>query len=161
MLAAMLVLNAENPEQSEPEIVFLKVENAFLVSHIGARPEKHFWIGLSNQRDQHTFEWTNTSKVLFTYFNDGMPGGKQGCVAMTTGILAGLWEVLNCNNQEKYICKQKAEGLITTPAPPTTPAPQCSEGWYPLKNRDFCFKTKEKYKDFYIGLNIDLDKSLS
>ncbi|XP_072544729.1 macrophage mannose receptor 1-like [Salminus brasiliensis] len=117
-----------------------RVENAFLVSLIGARPEKHFWVGLSNQKDKHTFEWTNSKKVSFTHFNAGMPGGKQGCVAVTTGILAGLWDVLSCTNAEKYICKQKAEGVITTPAPPTTPAPSCNEGWKPLANRDFCYK---------------------
>ncbi|XP_036451965.1 macrophage mannose receptor 1-like [Colossoma macropomum] len=117
-----------------------RIENAFLVSLIGARPEKHFWIGLSNQENQHTFEWTNTKEVSFTHFNNAMPGGKQGCVAMRTGVLAGLWDVLRCTNQEKYICKQKAEGVITTPAPPTTPAFGCSEGWYPLTNSNHCFK---------------------
>uniref|UniRef100_A0A3B1JA80 Mannose receptor, C type 1b n=1 Tax=Astyanax mexicanus TaxID=7994 RepID=A0A3B1JA80_ASTMX len=117
-----------------------RIENAFLVSLIGARPEKHFWIGLSNMKDKHTFEWTNTTKVQFTHFNAGMPGGRQGCVAMTTGVLAGLWDVLSCTNTEKYICKQKAEGLITTMAPPTTPAPSCNESWSPIPNRDFCYK---------------------
>ncbi|XP_036453380.1 macrophage mannose receptor 1-like isoform X2 [Colossoma macropomum] len=117
-----------------------RIENAFLVSLIGARPEKHFWIGLSNRDNRHIFKWTNNKKVPFTHFNAGMPGGKQGCVAMTTGVLAGLWDVLNCTNQEKYICKQKAEGVITTPAPPTTPAVSCSDGWHPLTNRDYCFK---------------------
>ncbi|KAI4903512.1 hypothetical protein NFI96_027557 [Prochilodus magdalenae] len=117
-----------------------RIENAFLVSLIGARPEKHFWIGLSNQKNRHFFEWTNTSKVAFTHFSAGMPGGKQGCVAMTTGVLPGLWDVLSCTNQEKYICKQKAEGVGTTSAPPTTPVVSCSEGWHPLKNRHFCAK---------------------
>ncbi|XP_076840882.1 macrophage mannose receptor 1-like isoform X2 [Brachyhypopomus gauderio] len=120
-----------------------RVENAFLVSLIGARPEKHFWIGLSNQRDRHTFEWTNANNVLFTHFNAGMPGGKQGCVAMTTGLLAGLWDVLSCTDKEKYICKQNAEGLVTTAAAPTSPAATCSEGWSPLPNRDYCFKLFE------------------
>ncbi|XP_072544233.1 macrophage mannose receptor 1-like [Salminus brasiliensis] len=117
-----------------------RVENAFLVSLIGAGPDKHYWIGLSNEEDLHVFEWTTTNKVLFTHFNAGMPGGKQGCVAITTGILAGLWDVLSCTNAEKYICKQRAEGATTTPAPPITPAPSCSEGWNPVPDRDFCFK---------------------
>ncbi|XP_066536374.1 macrophage mannose receptor 1-like [Hoplias malabaricus] len=116
------------------------IENAFLVSLIGARSEKHFWIGLSNQKNKHIFEWTNTSKVSYTHFNAEMPGGKQGCVAMTTGVLAGLWDVLNCSNAEKYICKQKAEGVTPTPAHPTTPPANCSEGWFPLRNRDQCAK---------------------
>ncbi|XP_076828848.1 macrophage mannose receptor 1-like isoform X2 [Brachyhypopomus gauderio] len=117
-----------------------RVENAFLVSLVGARTEKHFWIGLSIRKDQHTFEWTNTNKVAFTHFNAGMPGGKKGCVAMTTGMLAGLWDVLNCSNKEKYICKHMAEGVTTTPPTFTTTAPKCAMGWYPLPNRDLCFK---------------------
>ncbi|XP_056598468.1 macrophage mannose receptor 1b isoform X2 [Triplophysa dalaica] len=117
-----------------------RVENAFLVSLVGARPEKYFWTGLSNQKDLHTYEWTNTKKVPYTHFNAGMPGRKQGCVAMTTGLLAGLWDVISCSNKEKYICKQPAEGLVTTQAPPTTPALGCSEGWIPVGNRDLCVK---------------------
>uniref|UniRef100_A0A8B9GUK3 Mannose receptor, C type 1b n=1 Tax=Astyanax mexicanus TaxID=7994 RepID=A0A8B9GUK3_ASTMX len=123
-----------------------RIENAFLVSLTGARPETHFWIGLSNMKDEHTFEWTNSTKVPFTHFNVGMPGGKQGCVAMTTGITAGLWDVLNCTNAEKYICKQKAEGVLT-PEPPTTPAPTCSSNWYPVTNRNLCFKLFKVIED--------------
>ncbi|XP_051555702.1 macrophage mannose receptor 1b [Myxocyprinus asiaticus] len=117
-----------------------RIENAFLVSLVGARPEKYFWIGLSNQKDQHTFEWTNTKQVPYTHFNAGMPGRKQGCVAMTTGILAGLWDVLSCSKKNKYICKQTAEGIVTTQAPPTTPALGCAEEWIPLVSRNFCTK---------------------
>uniref|UniRef100_A0A4W4DQ84 Mannose receptor, C type 1b n=1 Tax=Electrophorus electricus TaxID=8005 RepID=A0A4W4DQ84_ELEEL len=113
-----------------------RVENAFLVSLVGARPEKHFWIGLSNQRNQRSFEWTNTDKVAFTHFNAGMPGGKKGCVAMTTGILAGLWDVLNCTNKEKYICKQIAEGVVTTPATSIITPVSCAQDWHPITNRD-------------------------
>uniref|UniRef100_A0A4W4DQA3 Mannose receptor, C type 1b n=1 Tax=Electrophorus electricus TaxID=8005 RepID=A0A4W4DQA3_ELEEL len=125
-----------------------RVENAFLVSLVGARPEKHFWIGLSNQRNQRSFEWTNTDKVAFTHFNAGMPGGKKGCVAMTTGILAGLWDVLNCTNKEKYICKQIAEGVVTTPATSIITPVSCAQDWHPITNRDLCFKLFDPgYKD--------------
>ncbi|XP_052473610.1 macrophage mannose receptor 1 isoform X1 [Carassius gibelio] len=129
-------------EKADSQMVDIssRIENAFLVSVVGARPEQYFWIGLSNQKDPHTFEWTNTKKVSFTHFNAGMPGRKQGCVAMTTGIVAGLWDVISCSNKEKYICKQKADGLVTTPAPPTTPAISCPEEWTPLVSRDFCVK---------------------
>ncbi|XP_041944958.1 macrophage mannose receptor 1-like isoform X1 [Alosa sapidissima] len=115
-------------------------ENAFLISLVGARPEKHFWIGLSNQRDRYTFEWSNSRNVPYTHWNTRMPGQKQGCVAMTTGTLAGLWDVLSCSNKEKYICKHQAQGVVTTPAPPTSPAPSCAEGWKPLGVRPFCYK---------------------
>uniref|UniRef100_A0A8C2AUZ0 Mannose receptor, C type 1b n=1 Tax=Cyprinus carpio TaxID=7962 RepID=A0A8C2AUZ0_CYPCA len=129
-------------EKADSQLVDIssRVENAFLVSVVGARPEKYFWIGLSNQKDLHTFAWTNTKEVSFTHFNAGMPGRKQGCVAMTTGIVAGLWDVISCSDKQKYICKQKADGLVTTLAPPTTPALSCPEEWTPLLSKDFCVK---------------------
>lgn len=50
------------------------MDNAFLVSLVGLRPEKHFWIGLSNQNNLDIFTWTNTEFVKFTHWNGGMPG---------------------------------------------------------------------------------------
>ncbi|XP_027025082.2 macrophage mannose receptor 1b [Tachysurus fulvidraco] len=135
-----------------------RVDNAFLVSLVGMRPEKHFWTGLSNIKDRHTFEWTNSKKVPYTHFNAGMPGGKQGCVAFATGTFAGLWDVLSCTNKEKYICKRMAEDLITTQAPVTTPAPNCSQEWFPIANRDFCIKLfsvpEEQQKTWFEALSF-------
>ncbi|KAG5285389.1 hypothetical protein AALO_G00002830 [Alosa alosa] len=129
-----------------------RVENAFLISLVGARPEKHFWIGLSNQRDRYTFEWSNSQNVPYTHWNTRMPGQKQGCVAMTTGTLAGLWDVLSCSNKEKYICKHQAQGVVTTPAPPTSPAPSCAEGWKPLGVRHFCYKLYYEERTWFEAL---------
>ncbi|XP_053293421.1 macrophage mannose receptor 1 [Pleuronectes platessa] len=116
------------------------VDNAFLVSLVGLRPEKYFWLGLSNQKDLDEFVWTNRDSVLFTHWNAEMPGYRQGCVAMTTGILAGLWDLLPCTNQEKYICKHLAEGAVVTAPPPTQTALQCAEGWTRVGTRNVCAK---------------------
>ncbi|XP_061834761.1 macrophage mannose receptor 1b isoform X1 [Nerophis lumbriciformis] len=120
--------------------VFNGVDNAFLVSLVGLRPEKYFWLGLSNQKDYEMFEWTNDQAVRFTHWNNEMPGNRQGCVAMTTGILAGLWDLLPCTNKEKYICKHLAEGAVLTPPPPTVVPPQCAEGWIRSGTRNICSK---------------------
>lgn len=64
----------------------------------------------------------------------------QGCVAMTTGAFAGLWDVVSCSRKEKYICKKPAEGVRATTVAPTTVAPNCEPGWAPLPDRNFCFK---------------------
>ncbi|XP_060901039.1 macrophage mannose receptor 1-like [Labrus mixtus] len=125
------------------------VDNAFLVSLLGWRSEKHFWLGLSNQKNIDEFVWTNTDTVRFTYWNAHMPGSGQGCVAMTTGIFAGLWDLLPCTKSEKYICKHLAEGAVITPAPPipTTP-PKCPPEWELLKTRNYCYKA---FKDSSAG----------
>nr|XP_046265193.1 macrophage mannose receptor 1-like isoform X2 [Scatophagus argus] len=116
------------------------VDNAFLVSLVGMRPEKHFWLGLSNQKSIDEFVWTNMNSVRFTHWNAEMPGHQQGCVAMKTGIFAGLWDVLPCTNKEKYICKQQAEGTVLTPAPATILPPKCADDWTPIGTRNLCFK---------------------
>ncbi|XP_028289877.1 macrophage mannose receptor 1 isoform X2 [Gouania willdenowi] len=117
-----------------------RYENAFLVSLVGLRPEKYFWTGFSNTDDRNTFKWTTRRKVTFTHFNVGMPDKKQGCVAMTTGTFAGLWDVVSCSNKEKYICKKLAEGVQTTTVPPTTPVLNCASGWTPVAERNVCYK---------------------
>ncbi|XP_070700691.1 macrophage mannose receptor 1-like [Pempheris klunzingeri] len=116
------------------------VDNAYLVSLVGLRPEKHFWLGLSNQKNIDVFVWTNTDTVRFTHWNAEMPGHQQGCIAMTTGIFAGLWDVLPCTNKEKYICKHLAEGAVLTPVPPTLPSPKCVDGWTRGVSRNQCYK---------------------
>uniref|UniRef100_A0A8C4NYA1 Mannose receptor, C type 1b n=1 Tax=Dicentrarchus labrax TaxID=13489 RepID=A0A8C4NYA1_DICLA len=117
-----------------------RVDNAFLVSLVGLRPEKYFWLGLSNQQNSDEFVWTNTDSVRFTHWNTGMPGSQQGCVAMTTGILAGLWDLLPCTNNEKYICKHMAEGAAPTVPLPTQTPPKCADGWLRVGSRNFCSK---------------------
>lgn len=117
-----------------------RYENAFLVSLVGLRPEKYFWTGLSNIDDRSTFKWTIRRHVTFTHFNADMPDRHQGCVAMTTGVFAGLWDVVSCSNKEKYICKKPAEGVHVTTVPPTTLAPSCASGWTPVENRNVCYK---------------------
>lgn len=51
-----------------------RVDNAFLISLVGARPEKYFWLGLSNQKNKDEFVWTNDNAVSFTHWNNEMPG---------------------------------------------------------------------------------------
>ncbi|XP_041658949.1 macrophage mannose receptor 1-like [Cheilinus undulatus] len=140
-----------------------RLDNAFLVSLVGLRPEKHFWLGLSNRKNSDQFVWTNMDSVKFTHWNANMPGHQHGCVAMTTGIFAGLWDVLPCTNREKYICKHLAEGAVATPAP-TTP-PKCPPEWSELKNRSVCYKLfRENFKgrtwyearDYCIAIGGDL-----
>ncbi|MGH0154560.1 UNVERIFIED_CONTAM: hypothetical protein FKN15_027476 [Acipenser sinensis] len=68
------------------------------------------------------------------------PSRKQGCVAMTTGVFAGLWDVVDCTEKAKYICKHWAEGVTTTQAPTTTPLPTCPDDWHAIGTSQYCYK---------------------
>ncbi|XP_033854652.3 macrophage mannose receptor 1-like [Acipenser ruthenus] len=117
-----------------------RYEHAYLISLVGLRPEKYFWLGLSNTEDRDTFKWTTGQDVRFTQFNVNLPGKKQGCVAMTTGVFAGLWDVVDCTEKAKYICKHWAEGVTTTKAPMTTPLPTCPDAWHAIGTSQYCYK---------------------
>lgn len=65
---------------------------------------------------------------------------------MTTGIFAGLWDVVSCSSEEKYICKKLAEGVPMTTVPPITPALSCASGWTPIAERNTCYKVGEQTK---------------
>ncbi|ETE59520.1 Macrophage mannose receptor 1, partial [Ophiophagus hannah] len=117
-----------------------RYEQAFLTSLVGFRHEPYIWIGLSAIQEKGTFRWTSGQPIQFTHWNSEMPGRKPGCVAMTTGITAGLWDVLKCETRAKFLCKRFADGVTPPPIPTTTPAPQCPEGWVTSEERNMCFK---------------------
>ncbi|XP_067863183.1 macrophage mannose receptor 1 [Heptranchias perlo] len=118
-----------------------RYEQAFLTSLIGLRPEKYFWIGIKSDTDtQGTFKSMNGEPVTFTHWNVDMPGRKAGCIAMATGKAAGLWDIYDCTNQAKYICKCWAAGMTPPPIITTTPAISCSEDWRTYTGSSHCFK---------------------
>uniref|UniRef100_A0A8C5T7L3 MRC1 protein n=1 Tax=Malurus cyaneus samueli TaxID=2593467 RepID=A0A8C5T7L3_9PASS len=131
-----------------------RYEQAFLTSVIGFKPEKYFWIGLSDVEEQGTFKWASGDPVTFTHWNMGMPGGESGCVAMATGTSAGLWDILNCEETNTFLCKQLVEGVTPPPPPPTlSPLLLCPEEWQSVPQSSFCFKIfqggREKMKTWF------------
>ncbi|XP_053322522.1 macrophage mannose receptor 1 [Spea bombifrons] len=143
-----------------------RYEQAYLTSLLGLRPEKYFWTGLSDMEQRGNFIWSNGEKVMFTHWDAMMPGRKQGCVVMRTGIKGGLWDIINCSEKAKYVCKQWAAGVTPPPIPTTTPEPKCPDGWNTSPSTSSCYKsyTREMGKkkswfearDFCIALGGDL-----
>uniref|UniRef100_A0A8C8BHX7 MRC1 protein n=1 Tax=Otus sunia TaxID=257818 RepID=A0A8C8BHX7_9STRI len=127
-----------------------RYEQAFLTSVIGLNPAKYFWIGLSDVEEQGTFRWASGDAVTFTHWNAGMPGRESGCVAMITGTSAGLWDILNCEETNMFLCKQLVAGVTPPPPPTTTPLPSCPEGWQSIAQSSSCFKVgREKMQTWF------------
>ncbi|XP_056375159.1 signal transducing adapter molecule 1 isoform X2 [Hyla sarda] len=125
-----------------------RVEQAYITSLIGFRPEKYFWTGLSDTEDKNTYKWANGQEVLYTHWNAHMPDRRQGCVAMGTGTKAGLWDVINCEEKTKYVCKKWAQGATIFPPSPATPLPiPCPIDWTPSGNACFKYYSDEKYEE--------------
>lgn len=124
------------------------------------QPEKHWWICVDQQRRSQIYsleQWNarcvkkkNSAAIVnlrrdrkYSFqFPPTTQGNKQGCVAMTTGVFAGLWDLLPCTNKEKYICKHLAEGAVSTPEPPTVSPPKCPDGWNRVGTRNVCAKVR-------------------
>ncbi|XP_072010898.1 macrophage mannose receptor 1-like [Engystomops pustulosus] len=120
------------------------IEQAYVISLIGFREEKYFWTGLSDTAERNTFTWTNEERVLYTNWNVDMPGKKHGCVAMRTGSKAGIWDVINCDEKIKFLCKKRAKEITTAP-PPKTPEPTCPSGWFSLDRACIKYYDTENY----------------
>uniref|UniRef100_A0A3B3RNL2 C-type lectin domain-containing protein n=1 Tax=Paramormyrops kingsleyae TaxID=1676925 RepID=A0A3B3RNL2_9TELE len=90
-----------------------RFENAFLTSLVGMRPERYFWIGLSNKEQKETFVWTNSANVRFTHFGPGMPGtiheqpnnynGVELCGEIYSYNLK--WNDRHCESLSSWICQ--------------------------------------------------------
>ncbi|KAM5158316.1 macrophage mannose receptor 1-like [Mantella aurantiaca] len=130
-----------------------RFEQAYLTSLIGFRAEKYFWTGLSDMEEKGTFKWTTKEKVLYSYWDADMPGRKEGCVVMRTGNKGGLWDVINCDEKAKFVCKKLAQGVTPPPIPTTTPEPKCPMGWKTDHHISSCFnyysKQREEMKSWY------------
>uniref|UniRef100_A0A8C2T126 Macrophage mannose receptor 1-like n=1 Tax=Coturnix japonica TaxID=93934 RepID=A0A8C2T126_COTJA len=127
-----------------------RYEQAFLTSVIGYKPVKYFWIGLSDMEEQGTFRWAGGDPVIFTHWNMGMPGSEPGCVAMRTGTSAGLWDILNCEEKNLFLCKQLVEGATPPPPLTTPPLPSCPDEWQSIPQSSFCFKVgREKMQTWF------------
>ncbi|XP_074840934.1 macrophage mannose receptor 1-like [Carettochelys insculpta] len=121
-----------------------RYEQAFLTVLIGFNPKKYFWIALSDVEEPGTFKWADGDAVQFTHWNSGMPGREPGCVAMRTGMTAGLWDVVKCDEKSMFLCKQLVEGGTPPPIPTTSPAPSCPDEWHSTAHSSSCFKLFQK-----------------
>lgn len=84
--------------------------------------------------------------LTFPFFSLSLEENNGDCVAATSGIVAGLWQVKNCTTRNDFLCERVRGGYtppptVTQPINPTAPSDSnCAEGWIGYANK--CFKVQ-------------------
>ncbi|XP_077862274.1 macrophage mannose receptor 1-like [Saccoglossus kowalevskii] len=113
------------------------------------------WIGLHDQLQQMTFQWSDMSPVTYTLWSASEPnnylGRSEDCVLMyTNGDMVGRWNDEDCFALVPSVCKTAKEVL-----PPTTPSTgDCSvhsfdgafsrQGWVGYHTSCYKFESNSK-----------------
>jgi hypothetical protein len=83
---------------------------------LGRTSNEKYWIGLSGQKAQTPFEWSDKSKQTYTNFWKGSPANfnnKEFCVMMhkkpeeKTGNFG--WSDVRCDSKHKSVCKKPSD----------------------------------------------------
>ncbi|KAF3858064.1 hypothetical protein F7725_011265 [Dissostichus mawsoni] len=92
--------------------------------------QSSYWIGLDVDLDG-TYEWMDSSPVLFQSWNEGQPDFKyhdENCATM--GYSTGFWHNYNCGFEYGSICKRSGSPPAnTTVAPTVAPKGGCPPHW--------------------------------
>ncbi|XP_062972567.1 lymphocyte antigen 75 [Elgaria multicarinata webbii] len=131
----------EANEVSFGKICNLTITNRFEQEFINSLIRKHsktegkyFWTGLQDADSSGEYTWGtvdgNTEMLTYTNWGSFQPDLRGGCVAMSSGVNLGKWEVKNCKAFKAYsICKKYIGPKRTPDAPPKVTDP-CPEGWH-------------------------------
>ncbi|XP_005917437.1 macrophage mannose receptor 1 [Haplochromis burtoni] len=104
------------------------------------------WIGLRSNPIEGGYSWSDGTPLSHTNWGDGEPNnheGREDCVEMVSNANGtySLWNDLNCDAHQDWICKiTKGKDPILPPRPPSPePAPDCGSnpGW--RKNKNICY----------------------
>lgn len=79
---------------------------AFLRATLGLQWTS-WWLGLSDQRVEGTFEWADGEPLAFTRWGSGEPndsGGREDCAQLVPWN--GLWNDLDCGRRLPFVCQR-------------------------------------------------------
>ena len=72
------------------------------------------WIGLTDSSVEGIYKWeSDNSPVNYTHWARGEPNdfrGRQDCISVYGGRLAGFWDDDFCDSEHYYIC-EKVNGM--------------------------------------------------
>ncbi|XP_071824781.1 macrophage mannose receptor 1-like isoform X2 [Apostichopus japonicus] len=122
-----------------------RYEQTVITSILSQEDGTSYWIGLNSLTVSGQYQWSDNTAVSYTHWDYLEPKENNGdCVAATSGIVAGLWQVKNCTTRNDFLCERVRGGYtppptVTQPINPTAPSDSnCAEGWIGYANK--CFK---------------------
>ncbi|XP_053116643.1 lymphocyte antigen 75 isoform X2 [Hemicordylus capensis] len=111
------------------------------------------WMGFFNMDTPALFEWSDGSKVVFTYWAQNEPkiptNSTPNCVAYSGEL--GRWSVLPCEEKLKYVCMKKGKVLNETKSDKDCPS---DEEW--KRHGDFCYKVEKTEVSFGSHCNLTI-----
>uniref|UniRef100_A0A2C9KE90 Macrophage mannose receptor 1-like n=1 Tax=Biomphalaria glabrata TaxID=6526 RepID=A0A2C9KE90_BIOGL len=121
------------------------ITNAFITSEL-VNKESSYWIGLSDKNG--TYMWSSGSMLQYTIWAPSHTGNEWNtCVAIRSQRPVGLWENLQCQQQQPYVCETLRQGFVK-PAPPTVPSATslgpCPPQWNGLNGLCYRYFTDKK-----------------
>ncbi|XP_067143327.1 macrophage mannose receptor 1-like isoform X2 [Centruroides vittatus] len=109
--------------------------------------EKNAWIGFNSPKNDHTFAWTDNSRIDYTNWNRDKLGDLETkrCVEILAPnskdeFIAGKWNPASCNLHRSYICEKKISSIQMTSLTTLQSLETCNKprDWIKFKNR--CYK---------------------
>uniref|UniRef100_A0A0B7BIK3 Macrophage mannose receptor 1-like n=1 Tax=Arion vulgaris TaxID=1028688 RepID=A0A0B7BIK3_9EUPU len=115
------------------------ITGAFITSEL-IHKTSSYWIGLSENGG--TYNWDSGSDIEYLDWSPSHTGNENNtCVAIRSQKPVGLWENLECQTVQPFICETFRFGFTqitrTTTSAPTTLAP-CPTTW--TSHEDHCYK---------------------
>ncbi|XP_039769071.1 lymphocyte antigen 75 [Ornithorhynchus anatinus] len=102
----------------------------------------YFWTGLRDADSQGEYNWASVGRspsVTYVNWNTLQPASPGGCVAMSSGMSLGRWEVKNCKSfRALSICKKRI-GPPEKETPINVDAP-CPDGWKGFPSSHSCYR---------------------
>lgn len=115
-------------------------ETDFVLTSISGYPAANYWIGLSANALESSFEWVDKTPLEFIYWSDSKEDDKNFTYCVDFDKRDGSWNVNHCSRFQGAICKRgiNASYDFTTTEPMTIMSGNCEKGWYNLGNK--CYK---------------------
>ncbi|XP_042204150.1 macrophage mannose receptor 1-like [Homarus americanus] len=89
------------------------------------------WIGLQQKLSDRNWEWSDSSPVSITNWENGDHGGSEGCAELRKAN--GKWRAAPCQLHKAFTCKRRASKFpfdpITHPRPHVPEELPCGPGW--------------------------------